>query len=295
MRLYPCIPRVILSLTVLPACSGNPSGDSDTETGSDTVGDTDADSDSDLDSSSDGDADSDADADADSDADAGGDGDTDTDSCVPNMAVVTDIDATLTTSDNEYLLQIALPSYDPVMRPDANTLMQAYDELGYRLFYVTARGEGLTLLDGSTAREATEQWLSDHEFPYTSDDVFLSDGLAAFGNAAATYKTEILQGLQADGWTLVYAYGNTDTDIQAFQNVGIPDENILLVGDLAGAMGVSPVPTDEAFSQHLIDYMPSIDEATCIDPGASTSIRDLVPPRGARGSDGSQMNMEASR
>ena len=55
--------------------------------------------------------------------------------------MITDIDETLTTSDAEWLMQIIDPSHDPAMRPDANTVMQANDEAGYSVFYVTARGE----------------------------------------------------------------------------------------------------------------------------------------------------------
>ncbi len=54
--------------------------------------------------------------------------------------LVTDIDETLTTLDSEFLAQLADPTYVPEMRPDANTLMQGYYALGYRILYVTARG-----------------------------------------------------------------------------------------------------------------------------------------------------------
>lgn len=165
--------------------------------------------------------------------------------------VVTDIDETLTTSDREWLTQIALPNSDPEMRPDADLLMQLYHERGYRVVYVTARGRGLRLLDGTTAREATERWLTDHGFPFRSEDVYLARGLAAFGDQAATYKEEVLTGLLADGHELVYAYGNSDTDIAAYQAVGIPDDRVFLVGRLAGQFGVEPIPTAEAYSAHL--------------------------------------------
>ncbi len=165
--------------------------------------------------------------------------------------VVTDIDETLTTSDNEWLTQIALPGTDPEMRPEADRVMKAFVARGYRVIYVSARGEGLRLLDGTTAREATEAWLTAHDFPFTSEGVILAPGLAAFGGEAADYKTEVLAGLQADGAEIHFAYGNADTDIEAYQNAGIPDDRIFLVGKLAGQFGVEPIPTDQAYAAHL--------------------------------------------
>lgn len=165
--------------------------------------------------------------------------------------VVTDIDETLTTSDNEWLTQIGLPNSDPEMRPAADEVMRTYVARGYRVMYVTARGEGLRLVDGTTARDATEAWLDRHGFPYTSDGVFLAPGLAAFGGEAADYKTRVLEDLQADGFEIHFAYGNADTDVEAYQNVGVPDDRDFLVGRLAGQFGVEPIPTDEAFDDHL--------------------------------------------
>jgi phosphatidate phosphatase PAH1 len=181
---------------------------------------------------------------------------TSTDACprvtdATRAVVVTDIDETLTTSDNEWLTQIGLPNAIPEMRPDADAVMRTYFERGYRVMYLTARGEGSRLRDGTTAREATETWLADHDFPYTTDGVFLADGLAAFGGEAAVFKTEVLEDLQAAGFELVFAYGNADTDVEAYQNVGIPDDRIFLVGDLAGQFGVEPIPTSEAYTAHL--------------------------------------------
>jgi phosphatidate phosphatase PAH1 len=91
----------------------------------------------------------------------------------------------------------------------------------------------------------------------------MAEGLGAWGNSAASYKTEILEGLTDDGWTFVYAYGNSDTDIEAFLNIGIPAEDVFLVGDLAGQLGVSPVTDEDAFSQHILDHMPYVTEASC--------------------------------
>lgn len=173
-------------------------------------------------------------------------------------AIVTDIDETLTTDDAEWIHQILDSDYDPAMRPDADTLMNGYFERGYRVFYVTARGEDLGLLDGTGARAATEGWLDAHGFPYRSEDVFLADGVGATGDDAVTYKHGVLTALAAAGSTVRWAYGNAETDIQAYQDAGLADDQIYLVGDLAGTLGVEPIPTADAYSAHAAAILPSL-------------------------------------
>jgi hypothetical protein len=185
--------------------------------------------------------------------------------CLVRMAVVTDIDATLTTSDAEWLAQIVLPSHDPAMRPDANTLFQDYAARGYEVFYITARGSGLFLLDGTSARDATAAWLQAHDFPYDPDNLFLSDGVGAWGTSAADYKTAILADLHAAGWRFIYGYGNSDTDVEAFLSSGIPAASIFFVTGDGPAMGVSSLPAADAYTQHIADHMPTVPEATCME------------------------------
>lgn len=178
-------------------------------------------------------------------------------------AIITDIDETLTTSDSEWLKKVVMPSYDPAMRPDANTLMQGYAALGYHIFYLTARGELLSLLDGTSAREATRTWLEDHDFPFENGHLFLSSGLAALDEAAVTYKQGKIEDLMADGWSIAYAYGNALSDIAAFKGAGIPDDRIFLVGKLAGQEDVIPIPTDEAYTEHLAEFLPTVPATDC--------------------------------
>src|SRR5688500_8683552 len=80
------------------------------------------------------------------------------------LPVATDIDETLTVSNDEWDAQVDDPTHDPVMRPDADTLLRGYAGLGYRIVYITARYEGFELLDGRSATEATVDWLVAHDF-----------------------------------------------------------------------------------------------------------------------------------
>ena len=135
--------------------------------------------------------------------------------------------------------------------------------MGYFVFYVTARGEDLELEDGRSAREASEDWLVDHGFPYSEGALYLADGLGAFGDSAVEYKSEVILDLAAEGWEASWAYGNSDTDILAFQEAGIADDHVFLVGELAGTMGVEPITDEEAYEAHLDEQLPAVTAVSC--------------------------------
>jgi phosphatidate phosphatase PAH1 len=192
-------------------------------------------------------------------ADSGGTAD-----CVPTMLVATDIDETLTTSDGEWLSQLGDPTHDPAMRPEADLLMQGYAELGYRVVYITARGEDMSLTDGRTSREATWDWLQAHGFPGEESDLFLAEGIGAAGDPAVEYKSGVLAELAAEGQTAEWAYGNADTDILAFQAAGIADDRIFLVGELAGTMGVNPLTDEQAYGDHRSAQLDAVSPTDCL-------------------------------
>lgn len=185
------------------------------------------------------------------------------DDCEPLRVVVTDIDETLTTSDGEWILQIVNPEHDPEMRPDANTLMSAYEQLGYRIVYITARGEEIELADGTTARQASSDWLVEHGFPYAEENLFLYPGLTGDDEETIEYKAGVIEELVADGWTVDFAYGNAETDIEAFLQAGVPSERVFLVGRLAGTMDVESIYDEDAFTNHMESYFSTIGEASC--------------------------------
>lgn len=183
--------------------------------------------------------------------------------CISYHAVVTDIDETLTTSDEEWLQQMTDSTHDPEMRPDANTLLNAYAEQGYGVFYVTARGDGFTLSDGRTAFEGTRDWLVAHDFPVDESRITLSEGFGVAGDDAAAYKAEVLADEQALGWSFDWAYGNADSDIAAFKEGGIPSSNIFLVGELAGTLEVEPILDEDAYTNHLATQLDAIEPTEC--------------------------------
>jgi phosphatidate phosphatase PAH1 len=184
--------------------------------------------------------------------------------CVPQAAVYTDIDETLTTLDAEWTAQLLDPSHDPAMRPDADALMQDYAELGYTVVYLTARGEEVVLADGRSARQATADWLDAHGFPWSDADLYLAPGLGAAGDSAVDYKAGVLDDRTAAGWSAAWAYGNATSDIEAFRQAGIPDAQIFLVGALVGTLGaVNDIPDDDAYAAHRASQLPAVVPADC--------------------------------
>jgi len=205
-------------------------------------------------------------ADTDLGADSPGDTDSDSDTqaspCTSHMAVVTDIDGTLTQSDSEWTNQILNPgAAEPQMRPMASDAFQAFHDLGYTVVYLTARGVDVRIGDGRTATEATTDWLLDQGFPTVDGNLHLAPGGGAHGDAAEHYKAAILADLQADGLELAYGYGDKATDILAFKSAGIPDPHIFHVGETQTEHGVDVLPDGQAYGQHLLDYLPGVPSA----------------------------------
>jgi hypothetical protein len=158
-----------------------------------------------------------------------------------SKVVVTDIDGTLTTSDQELLTQLSDESYVPMMMGAANTLMQTWSMKGYPIVYLTARANEF--------RAETAQWLGEDSFPI---------GVTITGSNssdAQAYKTVWLQRMVTDfGWDIVAGYGNEDTDILAYQAVNMPDSQIFIVGPMGGDLGSTAIPNMD-FTQHIASYV----------------------------------------
>lgn len=158
--------------------------------------------------------------------------------------VVTDIDGTLTTSDDELFKQIGDETYVPAMKTAADQMAQAWAMKGYPVIYLTARPH--------VFRSESRTWLADLGFP-TGPLVTA----AAVGDAAA-YKTAWLERMIVDlGWVPVAAYGNADTDIAAYENAGIPKDKTFIIGPLAGNSGTVAIPNDD-YTQHISTFIASV-------------------------------------
>jgi len=158
-----------------------------------------------------------------------------------SKVVVTDIDATLTTSDGEVVLQAVDENHVPAMMAAADRLLQTWAMKGYTVVYLTARPNVL--------RNETRNWLRDLAFPI--GPVITEPNF----EAAEAFKTLWLRRMVNDfGWNIVAAYGNAQTDIAAYSNAAIPKAATFIVGPLAGTDGTMPIANSD-FSAHITTYV----------------------------------------
>ncbi len=129
--------------------------------------------------------------------------------------VISDVDGTLTTSENAFIAAVALD-----VEPDANPgAAAAYAAKAGQLVYVTARGNEFT--------EATRRWLADHGFP--RGPLRLAPAFVTLpGAATVAFKTAAITTLASTGLVLDAAVGNRASDLDAYAASGVPADRIFL-------------------------------------------------------------------
>lgn len=121
--------------------------------------------------------------------------------------VVTDVDGTLTESENAAFTAL-FTGPPPAANPGGADMLRALVDRGYQVMYLTARPEWL--------EPTTHQWLTLRGFP--RGIVHTTLGLTgALGGAAETFKTEELRALRTRFMRSPdYGFGNTDSDVAAY-------------------------------------------------------------------------------
>lgn len=164
--------------------------------------------------------------------------------------IVTDIDGTLTASDDELFMQVADGAYDPVEKGAASELVNAWADKGFAIVYLTARPH--------TFRSETRAWLDAHGYPVGP---LISSNTLAVGDSALQYKTAWIDRVVSTfGWRVAAAYGNADTDIGAYDAGGIPKDITFVIGELAGTEDTQPIDNDD-YSDHIADFVASHPDA----------------------------------
>jgi phosphatidate phosphatase PAH1 len=133
--------------------------------------------------------------------------------CVPpppppgdtTSVVVFDIDGTLTADE---LSQAA--------QPGAAAAVQRYIDKGYTVVYVTARW---SLLESST-----RSWLASNGFP--ERPLFMAPGLLFTEDQRVDFKTDALAGIEDSMEEVLYAYGDSSSDFEAYANAGVARSNV---------------------------------------------------------------------
>ncbi len=166
-------------------------------------------------------------------------------------AIVSDIDATLTTSDSEVFEQILDGSYIPETYPNAVNLTKAHEERGYVVFYMTGRPYWLS--------NQTRGYLAARGFAVgplrvtdSNSDILPTEG------SVGTYKLNNLKALIEGGLVIDFAYGNATTDIYAYLGAGIPADRVWIIGDHAGEQGTHPVTGDWAGRVSEVSALPTV-------------------------------------
>jgi hypothetical protein len=142
--------------------------------------------------------------------------------------VVTDVDGTQTSSETAEWGAL-LTGSGPDARPSGAEVLHQLQARGYHIFYITARPDWL--------EPRTREWLREYGYPEGSVHTTLSF-TGALGGAAETFKTEELAMLEAHlPGSLDWAIGNTDTDVAAYVNAGVPADRLFAYQYDPGADG----------------------------------------------------------
>ncbi|MBK6846783.1 MAG: hypothetical protein IPG96_04270 [Proteobacteria bacterium] len=161
---------------------------------------------------------------------------------VGTRLVVSDIDGTLTTGDEEVFRDVFVElfsplfagSYVPRAYPSAVELTQALVARKYLLVYLTGRPYWLT--------GTTRDWLSELGFAlgalHTCDSN--AEALPTEGGVQA-FKLAYLRSLERAGFVVDEAYGNAPTDVGAYLGAGLAAERIWIIGKHGGSHGTKGV------------------------------------------------------
>jgi hypothetical protein len=164
--------------------------------------------------------------------------------------IVTDIDGTLTTEENEEfsaLLTGALPQSNP----DSADVLTALAEQGYRVFYLTARPHFLG--------QRTREFLAAHQYPLGVVHTTLTF-TGATGDTAVGYKSDELAAIAARGLVPSWAFGNTASDAEAFAGANVPlDEHRIMFQFTDADFGSRRI---EAYSE-LLPEITAAEPPTC--------------------------------
>jgi len=159
-------------------------------------------------------------------------------------AIVTDIDETLTTRDFDVAVEGG-----PTEIPFASEVFTELAANGYPILYLTARAVD--------AQGITVSWLDANSFPR---GVIQTSINVALGPDAAKGKTAALEAWKAAGLRFQYAFGNAETDLEAFFAAGIPPERVYSINDAAGTEGTTAVDTSDepSYEAFLNDVLPGL-------------------------------------
>lgn len=166
------------------------------------------------------------------------------------QTILTDIDGTLTLSDDELFAEMNDASYVQVQNEGSDRLIQTWSEKGYEILYLSARP--------LTYRPLTHVWLNRFGFPHglltTADNL-------VFEETARAYKAAFITRVLTEyGWEIHAAYGNAGSDITGYADAGIPKDRTFIIGPEAGEEGTVAI-LDNDWTDHIDTFVLSYPDA----------------------------------
>ena len=159
--------------------------------------------------------------------------------------VIFDMDGTLTTGDGEIGRQLfkrlSRESYRPKMYKGAPAVARSWAAKGYLVVYVSGRPDNL--------RRMSRKWLVEQGFP--PGPIHLTDKLRQSrpsSGGLGEYKSDFLKRLESEGLVVYAAYGNAETDIEAYEAAGVPKSHTFIIGPNAGKGGTVGITS---YGDHL--------------------------------------------
>ncbi|HTL39134.1 MAG TPA: hypothetical protein VL326_38655, partial [Kofleriaceae bacterium] len=130
--------------------------------------------------------------------------------------VVSDVDGTLTSSENAYPTSLVTGD-DVAAQPDAAARLNLAAQHGATIVYITTRGDRFT--------QDTRTWLAANGFPFGA--LRMPSAIITIpGQDTVEAKTSMLGDLA--GFDLLAGVGNRHTDVEAYTNAGIDPQHIFI-------------------------------------------------------------------
>lgn len=161
------------------------------------------------------------------------------------VAVLFDIDGTLTTGDGQLVKELI--GSDAAVRPGAADVVRRHVGAGHMPIYMSGRSYNL--------RELTRDWLRRNGFPrgplLTTERI--GQALPGEGRVGRFKRAaiEVLTG--GAGVDIRYAYGNASTDVCAYAEAGLPPDRTYIIGVHGGdaCTGHPPTHAIADYREHL--------------------------------------------
>jgi hypothetical protein len=165
--------------------------------------------------------------------------------------VVTDIDATLTTSDAALWRQLREGMAEETTYPNAAELVRAHQAKGHIVVYLTGRPYML--------QAHTRRYLA--AVGFGAGVVRVTDStrdVLPTADSVGAYKLANLKALLAAGLEIDFAYGNATTDIAAYLGAGIPADRVWIIGKHGGKRGTRAITGDWGARVREVAALPAV-------------------------------------